>query len=426
MDEPPSFDLGVFFEQGLPFLIATISLFLVDAFASTCEAALFSLSPADREACKSSPLKSDRTIGSMLENPRLLQVSFLVVEIFTKIGFITILTFWLRSIGFTLLQVTVLAVAVCVFCLFLGALLPKIYGRKKGITFARMTAGFSNTLCTIASPFSKPLLHLMKKWERNYVEKRTSAEELSEVLELATGIPVATEGEKGILQGIVNFGTLTVKEVMRPKSEISALSIDLSFGELMQFVNKSGFSRIPVYRKSLDNIEGVLYIKDLLPFLDYPSTFEWQKLLRPVFFISQSKKIDLLLKDFQEKRIHMAIARDDHNMVKGLVTLEDLIEEIIGEINDEFDEVPLPVKKPDQKTYIFDGRTSLFDLCTKLGINYDDLRKRYADIPTLGDLMFELTKGSPKAGDEIRFGSFTFVVESADHKRIKSVSVKNT
>ena len=186
---------------------------------------------------------------------------------------------------------------------------------------------------------------------------------LTQVLEMANGDKETSEGEKEILRGIVNFGTLTVRQVMKTREEISSINIDLNFHELLTYVNASGFSRIPVYKNTIDSIIGVLYIKDLLPYLEYSQDFKWQDLLRPGLFVPETKKIDLLLKDFQEKRVHMAIVVNDTNSTIGLVTLEDLIEEIIGEINDEFDEIDQPFRKIDDNTFVFDGRTTFEDLC---------------------------------------------------------------
>lgn len=427
MDEPPSFNLAsnVFFEQGLayPFLLGIAGLFFIAAFISACEAALFSLTAADLDNCRKSNSRNDRSIGQVLDNPHLLHLSFMIIQIAVKIAIITVSTFFLWSSRYTTLEIAFGVVVASLIFLLFGDLFPKIYGHKNAMSFARAIARVCGTIIAVFRPISLPLLDLMKRWEKNFVKKRSYADELSEALEMSTNIEVTTEGEKDILQGIVNFGTLTVRQVMRSRSEISAANSDLSFVELMVFINKSGFSRIPIYRTTLDNIEGVLYIKDLLPFLEYPANFEWKTLLRPVFFVSETKKIDLLLKDFQEKRVHMAIVTDDRNIVKGLVTLEDLIEEIIGEINDEFDEVNFSYRKIDEKTFVFDGRTSLFDFCNALETDYDSFRGGYSAVKSIGDLIFALSDGAPVIGKEINFEQFTFIIESADRKKIKRVRV---
>ena len=232
-----------------------------------------------------------------------------------------------------------------------------------------------------------------------------------------------TPREKEILLSIANFGKLTVSQVMRTRNEISAVDFSRNFTSLMSYVDTCGFSRIPVFRNTIDTIEGILYIKDLLPFLDHPEDFQWQSLIRPGLFVPESKKIDSLLKDFQEKRVHMAIVVDAHGKTNGLVTLEDLIEEIIGEINDEFDAEAFANKKAGE-TFLFDGKTSLQDFCAALEIDRRTLSRVSAESKNLSDFIISLNPGHSKAGDKINFEQLTFIVESADRNGIKSVRVK--
>jgi gliding motility-associated protein GldE len=247
---------------------------------------------------------------------------------------------------------------------------------------------------------------------------------LNQALDLTTQNNESSEGEREILKGIVNFGTLTVRQVMKARIDISAVEIDLNFAELMDQVNKSGFSRIPVYKESLDRVEGILYIKDLLPFLEEKENFKWQKLLRPGFFVPESKKLDSLLKDFQSKRVHMAIVVDEYGGTAGLVTLEDLIEEIIGDINDEFDEVVSGYQKIDDHTYTFEGKTSIHDLCKVLDVEPDFFDEIKGENESLGGLILELHNSLPKTGDEVAHDRYTFTVLSVDNRRIKKVKVK--
>ncbi len=240
---------------------------------------------------------------------------------------------------------------------------------------------------------------------------------------MANGDKETSEGEKEILRGIVNFGTLTVRQVMKTREEISSINIDSNFHELLTYVNASGFSRIPVYKNTIDSIIGVLYIKDLLPYLENSQDFKWQDLLRPGLFVPETKKIDLLLKDFQEKRVHMAIVVNDANSTIGLVTLEDLIEEIIGEINDEFDEVDQPFRKIDDTTFVFDGRTTFEDLCKLLEIETNTINKEFDERDSLEKILLELSDELPHSGDKINFEQFSFVIESIVGKKIKRVRV---
>jgi CBS domain containing-hemolysin-like protein len=205
--------------------------------------------------------------------------------------------------------------------------------------------------------------------------------------------------------------------------DISAVDVELNFKELMEQVNKSGFSRIPVYKESVDHIQGILYIKDLLPFLDESEKFNWQKLLRPGFFVPETKKLDSLLKDFQSKRVHMALVVDEYGGTSGLVTLEDLIEEIIGDINDEFDEVNLDFQKIDEATFIFEGKTSVHDLCKALKVVptfFDDVK---GESESLGGLILELHGSLPKISDQIKFENITFTILTVDQRKINRVKV---
>ena len=423
MDEPPSY---IFSDQGLtyPLIFGVVAvLLLFSALISASEAAFFSLQPEDLDSCRQSSDRNERAITALLDNPHLLLVTLIIMNSIVKVGIVTISTLLMWNLSNNNSPIGIITFTTTLVFVFFSELIPKIYAKKSNTRFARTVARIWKILVIVCKPISIPLMKMRNVWGRKFAEKRSSAEELSQALELAAGDEGTSEGEKDILRGIVNFGTLTVKQVMRTRSEISAINVESNFDELMEYVNKFGFSRIPVYRKTIDTIEGVLYIKDLLPFLDHQSGFEWQKLLRPGFFVPDTKKIDLLLKDFQEKRVHMALVVDEFGGTMGLVTLEDLIEEIIGEINDEFDEVDFAFKKIDDKTFIFDGKTSLHDFCKAIDIDYNSLSTIRGESQTLGGLILELNNELPKAGDQINYEQFTFVVESADRKKIKRVRV---
>jgi gliding motility-associated protein GldE len=274
-------------------------------------------------------------------------------------------------------------------------------------------------------PISWLLLNMSQIIERR-IEKKgysTTVEELNQALELTTYNSDTTDEEKDILKGIVNFGTLTVKRVMKSRLDISAADADMDFHELMENVTKSGFSRIPIYKESIDRVEGILYTKDLLPYLGEAKGFKWQKLLRPCFFVPETKRLDSLLKDFQSKRVHMAIVVDEYGGTAGLVTLEDLIEEIIGEINDEFDEVNLGYQKVDDHNFIFEAKISIHDLCKALDVDvtsFDDVK---GESESLAGLVLELHGRMPKQGEQVAFERFVFNVVSADLKKINKVKV---
>lgn len=239
--------------------------------------------------------------------------------------------------------------------------------------------------------------------------------------------PLTPNGINGnqpdLLKGIEGFGSLTVRQVMRSRIDIAAVDVAMNFHELMDFINKTGFSRMPAYRETIDHIEGILYIKDLLPFTEEDENFRWQELLRPGFFVPENKKIDSLLKDFQEKRVHIAMVVDEYGGTVGLITLEDIIEEIIGEINDEFDDEATGFRKIDDYTYVFEGKTLLHDLCKTLDVDgslFDEVR---GESESLAGLILELTNDLPNVGKKITYKQFTFVIEAVDKRRIKRVRV---
>jgi gliding motility-associated protein GldE len=260
--------------------------------------------------------------------------------------------------------------------------------------------------------------------ERRFEKKgySISVDELHQALEIATDENTSEE-EKEILKGIVNFGTLTVKQIMRSRLDITAIDEECNFHELLDKINKSGYSRIPVFNETIDSISGVLYIKDLLPYIEEDEQFEWRKLLRPGIFVPETKKIDSLLKDFQEKRVHMAIVVDEYGGTSGLVTLEDIIEEIIGEINDEFDEDDFIYHKLDQQTFVFEGKTSLNDFCKAIDTDVSVFDNIKGESESLGGLILEINSTLPQAGEKIYFDNFVFTIVAVDQKRIKRVRV---
>jgi putative hemolysin len=277
----------------------------------------------------------------------------------------------------------------------------------------------------LLSPVSWLLMTLSNLIEKRIQRKgyNVSVDELNQALEI-TAEGEATEEEKGILKGIVNFGTLSVKQVMKSRVDITAFDMEIDFHELMDQINKTGFSRIPIYNETIDKLEGILYIKDILPHIHESETFPWQEKLRPVYFVPESKKIDDLFRDFQEKQVHMAIVVDEYGGTEGLITMEDIIEEIVGEINDEFDEEnEVNYRKIDSNTFIFEGKTSLNDFCKIIqveGTVFDEIK---GESESLGGLLLELNEKLPNAGEKIRFQNFLFTIVAVDNKRIKRVRV---
>jgi len=309
---------------------------------------------------------------------------------------------------------------------FFGVILPKIYGKENKLSIARRTVRVCKGLMAFYKPILTPLFTMSNKVEVRLEKllEQSSMEELNQALQMASASTDTTESEKEILQGIMNFGTLTVKQVMRQRNEISYADASLNFAALLELIRKSGYSRIPVGRYNLDRVEGVLYIKDLLPFLDEGPTFAWQKLVRPAYFALESRKIDHLLKDFQEKRVHLALVADEYGTLTGLITLEDIIEEIIGDINDEFDDIGSHYQKIDNRTFIFDGKTSMHDFCKIFQAQGAIFNKAKSANRSLGGMLRQIHGSLPRTGEPVTVKPFTFTVEKMDNRRIKKVRVQ--
>ncbi|MDX1628122.1 MAG: gliding motility-associated protein GldE [Fulvivirga sp.] len=422
----------MFNEQTLFFTISAIALLLLllsSALISGSEVAFFSLTSKDIAECKDSEEPADKKIVSLVSNPRLLLATILIVNNFVNVAFVTLSTFVMWEImgartteGIAVVILTFISTLLIVF---FGEITPKVYATPNNLKFARFTSPVLTVAETVFKPLSFLLMTLSNIIERRFERKGydISVEELHQALEITTTNEDTTEEEKDILKGIVNFGTLTVKQVMKSRMDITAVDVNMDFHELMDKINKSGFSRIPVYSETIDKIEGILYIKDLLPYLDQDENFEWQKLHRPGFYIPETKKIDVLLKDFQERRVHMAIVVDEYGGTSGLITLEDIIEEIVGEINDEFDEDDIAYDQVDEKTFLFEGKTTLNDFCKIVGENPGTFEEVKGESESLGGLLLEINAKLPPAGERIYFDKFVFTVVAVDNKRIKKVRV---
>ena len=268
----------------------------------------------------------------------------------------------------------------------------------------------------------KYLKKLIGKTKRKGTKDEQTVDSINEVIELATG-EESTEDDKELIKSLVRFRDTTVKQIMKARMDIMALDYDTNYEEVLDLISKWQFSRVPVYRENLDKMEGILHIKHLFSYRTEGKDFEWQKLLQPVEFIPNTKKIDELLKYFQLKRLHMAIIVDEYGGTAGLVTLEDIIEEIVGEIRDEFDEEDEQFTKVDDNTYFFEAKVSLIDFCKILDIDPEVFEEARGETESLGGLILEINSNMPKLGDSIEFGRFTFFIEAADDKRIKKIKV---
>ena len=416
----------------LPFYIISgliLSILLIlSALVSGSEVAFFSLSKNQINAFRYSSVKGEKRIYQLIKNPQKLLATILIFNNFINVGIVTLATFvtWQIFGTTTLTGIVIVSLTfITTFAIvFFGEIIPKVYANSNNVAFAGMTSRLMILAESIFSPLSWVLLSFSKIVE-NRIERKNydiSKEEIHKALEI-TAEGEATEEEKEILKGIVNFGTLSVKQVMKSRLEITAFDIDLDFHELMDKINKCGFSRIPVFRETIDKIEGILYIKDLLPYLDRDENFKWQPLLRPGYFVPENKKIDSLLKDFQENRVHISIVVDEYGGSSGLITLEDIIEEIVGEIRDEFDVDEIAYNKLDENTYVFEGRTSLNDFCKIIGKDPSMFDEVKGESESLAGLILELSSKIPRVGEKIEFGGLVFTVVAVDNRRIKRIRI---
>ncbi len=421
--------LGTYFDLYAPYTALVLLLVTIAGLISASEAAFFSLSPDDRIACRTSNQAADQRIAVLLERPKRLLASLVIFNNLLNIAIVVIVTYltWefsqvSRGSGWILTGMTIaITVAIVVF----GEIIPKVYASQNNLTVARRTARLAQIGLAIFRPLAILLVNLSNQIDKRIQRRgyKLSVEELSQAVEL-TGAS-ATNEEKEILKGIVNFSNLTARQVMRARLDISAVTDDLMFSELLAKINASGYSRVPVYGESLDQIEGVLYIKDLLPHIYQDDSFQWKSLLRPAFFIPENKKVDDLLQDFQKRRVHMAIVVDEYGGTRGLVTLEDIIEEIFGDINDEFDDdTAVGYRREDARTVVFEGKMSITDVCRVLNVDATTFESVQGDSESLGGLLLELFKNLPQAGEEINYEGFVFQVVSADDKRINEVRVR--
>ena len=409
--------------------VLLLLLLLTSALVSGSEVAFFSLTHNDLDQCKSSNSPQDRKVIHLLKEPQKLLATILILNNLVNIAIVTYATYvtWVLT-GTQSPQgniVLTLTVVVTLSILLFGEFMPKVFANHNNLNFARFNSNMLRTATSLLGPLSSLLLGISGIIERRMRIKsyNVSVDELNQALELTTK-DEESDSQKDILKGIVNFGTLTVPQVMKSRLDITAFDYEIDFHELMDQINKTGYSRIPVYRETIDKIEGILYIKDILPHTDKDENFKWQELLRPGYFVPESKKIDSLFKDFQEKRVHMAIVVDEYGGTSGVVTLEDVIEEIVGEISDEHDEEEdVDYKKVDDQTYIFEGKTSLNDFCKILEVNsalFDEVK---GESESLSGLLLELNSKLPKAGESIEFDRFIFTITSVDPRRIKKIRV---
>lgn len=439
--EPISFIVLLFLKFDV--LVATnivvlILLLIGSALISGTEVAFFSLSQTQLNE-QNDITKGESLVVKLLQNPKKLLatilitnnfINILIVLLFAALGEVVFegkdfsFEFWVFSISTTVVKFTLEVVLVTFLILLFGEVLPKVYATRNSLKFSKFMAKPIYFLNTMLSPFSLPLIRLTGVVERRLGGKNSNfnVEKLSQALEL-TSDDNTTKEEKKILEGIVTFGNTETVQIMKPRIDIFAIADDESYKDVLDKILKNGYSRNPVYHESIDNIIGVLYAKDLLAHLD-KSKFKWQDLLREPFFVPENKKLDDLLSEFQEKKNHLAIVVDEYGGTSGIVTLEDVIEEIVGDISDEFDDEDLSYSKLDENNYVFEGKTTIKDFCKVMNIEDDSVfEEEKGESETLAGFILEVSGKFPKKGEKINFLNYTFTVEALDRKRIKQVKV---
>jgi gliding motility-associated protein GldE len=411
-------------------IIIIIILLICSGMVSASEVGFFSLSPADKKKIKTNKSKKAIYTQKLIDNPELLLATILVANNFINIAIVVISTY-LTAFFFSedtnqVLYILVQTVGVTFIILLVGEMMPKIYATKFPVKIVKIMAYPLFILSKILYPLSYLLIKSTNTVNKRLKKKHStdiSIEELSHAIELASD---DLKDDKDILEGIVNSSLLDVKEIMTSRIDVFALEYDTKFTKVLGQIVESGFSRIPIYVKNLDNIKGILYIKDILPYINHPDkeNFKWQQLIRSPFIVPENKKINELLSDFQTKKLHIAIIVDEYGGVSGLITLEDVLEEIVGEIHDESDEDEHNYVKLDDNTYEFDAKTSIIDFCKTVGKEYNLLHDYKGEFDSLAGLLLEINGDIPEKDQKITVGDFDFTVTSANDRRIKKIKVK--
>ncbi|MCK5535699.1 MAG: gliding motility-associated protein GldE [Bacteroidales bacterium] len=404
-----------------------IILLLSSALISGSEVALFSLPPSDVDLLKRKKTRKAKLLLNLLSMPQRTLATILITNNFVNIAIVLVSTYVLESIfDFSLtpqwLVFFIQVVSVTFLLLLFGEIIPKVYANSAALKFSKFIVLPVSLLDRIFMPLSSILVKLTSVVDKRFdkFKQNISVDVLSEALRLTENVQ---KDEKRILKGIVSFGNIDANGVMTPRVDVVAVDTATRFHALLNLINDSGFSRIPVYEHTFDNIKGVLYTKDLLQYIDNTDDFDWQKVIREPYFIPETKKINELLEEFQAKKNHMAIVVDEYGGANGIVTIEDVLEEIIGEMNDEYDDEELDYEKLDENTYIFEGKTLLYDFYKLLEIDSDLFEEMKGDADTIAGLFLEIKGEFPKLGEKINIRNLGFIAEQIDQRRIKKIKV---
>ncbi|MBL85115.1 MAG: magnesium/cobalt efflux protein [Winogradskyella sp.] len=433
MDPEPSVLISNLIVTNTSFITSIILLVILlacSALISGAEVALFSLTKSNIDEGLENKSVNMQIIANLLERPKKLLATILVANNFINIAIVLLFAFigetLFKDVTNTIMRFLLEVVSATFLILLFGEIIPKIYASRNSVKFASFMARPLRVLDVIFSPISLPMRYTTLKIQERFGKQRSnlSVDQLSQALEL-TNNEDTTQEEQKLLQGIVSFGNTDTKQVMRPRMDLFALNIDTPFETIIKEIVDNGYSRIPVYEESIDDVKGVLYVKDLLPHLN-KKKFNWTTLLREPFFVPENKKLDDLMVEFQTKKVHLAVVVDEYGGTSGLVSLEDIIEEIVGDISDEYDDEDLVFTKLDDNNYSFEGKTPLKDVYKILDLEdneAENFENRKGEAETLAGFVLEISGGFPRVGSKINFKNYVFTIEALERKRIKQIKL---
>ena len=409
-------------------LVLAIILLFCSGFVSASEIAFFSLSPKDMSDINQSGKNVDKRILALLDESERLLATILISNNFVNVTIVMLCNYFFGEVidfgTAKIVEFLVLTVVLTFLLLLFGEIMPKIYSAQNTLPFCRIAAPVLQVLRKLFYPLSSVLMHstfivnrVVSKEDHNI-----SVDELSQALELTDKEDI--KEERNILQGIIRFGDETAKEVMTSRLDMVDIDIRTPYTQVLKCVVENGYSRLPVYDGSQDNIKGILYIKDLLPHLNKGDNFRWQSLIRPAYFVPETKMIDDLMRDFQKNHIHIAVVVDEFGGTSGIITLEDIIEEIVGEINDEYDEEERQYVKVDENIYVFEAKILLADFYKVLDTEYEEFESIVGEADTLAGLLLEIKGEFPQLHEQLEFGRYAFEVLEMDARRILKVKVQ--
>lgn len=417
--------------QGTTILVVTLVVLLVLAFTiSGAEVALFSLNNKDVNMLKTKQHASAKRIINLLEESKEVYASLLIAETFINISIIVVSNYLIsKFISFDnvayIVEILSKVLVIAFVLVFFGKILPKVWATQHNLRFAYGASGVVDALHLVLRRISKWIVSVADNISKRTGAQKTDAmsiKELDEAIDIKTD-EEASQEEKNIMKGIVKFGNISVKQIMRSRLDVSGINYNLSFGNLVKRVEDLHYSRLPVYKNNLDEVVGIINTKDLIPHLNETENYDWRSLMRQPYFVPEPKLIEDLLKDFQQKRIHFAVVVDEFGGTSGIVTMEDILEEVIGDIKDEFDEEESASYKVDDSNYIFEGKIMIHDMCRIMKLPVDTFDKIKGESESLAGLVLEVAGEFPTTDWVIPCGDFEFAIMQADNNRIQLVKV---